>query len=238
MTRRRRGRRPQDARRAWQRREPSRCFVRARSRRVRHAPARRALRCRCILSRRSKKSACSRVRGRVPAWAVYHSSDVPRVTLIDFFTDLSVTRGEFLVHDDGFRRRAFSYPEVAAAARGLAARLYENGIRKGDAVVIWSENRPEWIVAFWACVLGGVVVVPIDYRASPDFLARVARIVRARLVLIGQDVPPLTSSIDAAMWRLQEIDWHDGRPPDVTLTGDDIAEIIFTSGATAEPKGV
>ena len=163
---------------------------------------------------------------------------MPRVTLIDFFEDLSVTRGEFLVHDDGFRSRAYSYQAVAAAARGLSARLHDTGIRKGDAVVIWSENRPEWIVAFWACVLGGVVVVPIDYRASPDFLARVARIVRAKLILIGQDVPPIAASMDTPQWRLNEIDWHDARPPSVPLTSDDVAEIIFTSGATAEPKGV
>src|SRR4051812_41038652 len=109
-----------------------------------------------------------RCRTRVrPAWAVYHSSLVARVTLIDFFRDLSLARGNFLVHDDGFRSRAYTYREVGAAARGLAARLHHAGLRKGDAVVFWSENRPEWIVAFWACVLSGIVVVPIDYRASP-----------------------------------------------------------------------
>ena len=117
----------------------------------------------------------SRTRER-PAWAVYHSSDVPRVTLIDFFDDLSSTRGDFLVYDDGFRSRSYTYQAVAAAARGLSARLADSGIRKGDAVVFWSENRPEWIAAFWGCLLGGVVVVPIDYRASPDFLNLTYRI--------------------------------------------------------------
>ena len=161
-----------------------------------------------------------------------------RVTLVDFFNDLAGARGDFLVHDDGFRSRAYSYQAVGAAARGLAARLDTAGIRKGDAVVFWSENRPEWIVAFWACILIGAVVVPIDYRASPNFLARVARIVRARLVLIGQDVPPISAPLDAPQWHLREIDWHDGAPPAVPVASEDVAEIIFTSGATAEPKGV
>ena len=161
-----------------------------------------------------------------------------RVTLIDFFRDLSLARGDFLVYDDGFRSRAYGYGDVGAAARGLAARLHLAGVRKGDAVVFWSENRPEWIVAFWACVLIGAVVVPIDYRASPDFLARIARIVRAKLVLLGQDVPPLTTAIDAPRWFLHEIAWQDGTVPTVAVTADDVAEIIFTSGATAEPKGV
>jgi len=163
---------------------------------------------------------------------------VARVTLIDFFHDLSSARGAFLVYDDGFRSRAYTYAEVARAARGFAAALHARGLRKGDAVVFWSENRPEWIAAFWGCLLGGIVVVPIDFRSSPDFLARVSRIVRAKLVLVGQDVPPLAQPIDAAVSKLHDFDWRDGDPPAVDIGRDDVAEIIFTSGATAEPKGV
>jgi long-chain acyl-CoA synthetase len=170
---------------------------------------------------------------------------VPRDTLIDFFADLSKARGEFLVYDDGFRSRGHSYGEVANAARALAARLHDLGLRKGDKTVFWSENRPEWIVAFWACLLRGVIVVPIDYRASPDFLARVATIVSARLILIGQDLPPFTPPGGVSVWKLHELDWQQAPAvdqsaslPAVPISRDDIAEIIFTSGATAEPKGV
>jgi long-chain acyl-CoA synthetase len=167
---------------------------------------------------------------------------VPRATLIDFFADLSRARGDFLVFDDGFRSRSHSYGDVGRAARGFAERLEQFGLGKGDAVVFWSENRPEWIVAFWGCLLRGVVVVPVDYRASLDFLSRVTRIVRARLVLVGQDVAPLGGNTgpagDAAVWKLHELDWNDGQPSPVDVTRDDVAEIIFTSGATAEPKGV
>src|SRR4051812_46335132 len=172
--------------------------------------------------------------------AVYHSALVVRDTLIDFFADLSQARGEFLVHDDGLRSRGYSYAEVARAARGFAARLDRLGLRKSDKVVFWSENRPEWIVAFWACLLRGIVVVPIDYRASPDFLARVSRIVGAGLVLVGQDVPPCTMPIGAPVWKLHELEWSAGHEaiPDVAITRDDVVEIIFTSGATADPKGV
>jgi long-chain acyl-CoA synthetase len=163
---------------------------------------------------------------------------VARDTLIDVFQEFAGARGEFLVYDDGFRSRAFSYAEVGRGARGFAARLHDAGLRKGDKVVFFSENRPEWIAAFWGCLLCGVVVVPIDYRASPEFLARVSRIVAAKLVLIGQDVPSLADTAGSPVWLLQEMGWLDGLPPPVSLTRDDIAEIIFTSGATAEPKGV
>jgi long-chain acyl-CoA synthetase len=163
---------------------------------------------------------------------------VRRDTLLDFFDDLSRASGDFIVHDDGFRTRTFSYPEVGRSARGFAARLHAAGIVKGDKVIFFSENRPEWIIAFWGCLLGGVVVVPIDYRSPPDFLWRVARIVAAKAVLIGQDVPPIGSDAGAAVWRLHELEWKDGEPPTVAISRDDVAEIIFTSGATADPKGV
>ena len=165
-----------------------------------------------------------------------------RDTLIDFFRDLARTRGQFLVYDDGFRSRSYSYDQVGRAAAGFAARLHEAGLRKGDKVVFWSENRPEWIVAFWGCLLGGIVVVPIDYRASPDFLARVSRIVAAKLVLIGPDVPRMAAGVSTPVWPIDQLDWQlDGRgatPPQIAIGRDDLAEIIFTSGATAEPKGV
>jgi long-chain acyl-CoA synthetase len=163
---------------------------------------------------------------------------VTRDTLIDFYRDLARARGEFLVYDDGFRSRSYSYAQVGRAAAGFAARLHEAGLRKGDKVIFWSENRPEWIVAFWGCLLNGVVVVPIDFRASPDFLARVARIVAAKLLLTGQDVPPLHAGVDVPVWPLDRLDWSTAVPPDVAISRDDVAEIIFTSGATAEPKGV
>ncbi|MGE3178882.1 MAG: AMP-binding protein, partial [Vicinamibacterales bacterium] len=161
-----------------------------------------------------------------------------RDTLLDFFHDLARARGPFLVHDDGFRERRFSYEDVGRAARGFAARLDEAGVRKGDAVVFFSENRPEWIVAFWGCLLAGVVVVPIDYRSPPDFLHRVARIVKARVILLGQDVPPIGDAGGIPSWPLHDLEWRDGPVPATAITRDDVAEIIFTSGATAEPKGV
>ncbi|MFI5179063.1 MAG: class I adenylate-forming enzyme family protein, partial [Vicinamibacterales bacterium] len=163
---------------------------------------------------------------------------MPRDTLIDFFRDLAAARGAFLVYDDGFRSRSHTYDEVGRAAHGFAARLHALGLRKGDKVVVWCENRPEWIVAFWGCLLCGVIVVPIDYRASADFLARVAGIVAAKLVLIGQDVPAPPALAGAPIWTLHDMEWADGVAPDVPITRDDVAEIIFTSGATAEPKGV
>ena len=76
-----------------------------------------------------------------------------RDTLIDFFEDLERASGQFVVYDDGFRTRRYTYGEVARAARAFARRLAQHGVRHGDKVVFWSENRPEWIVALWGCLL-------------------------------------------------------------------------------------
>ena len=161
-----------------------------------------------------------------------------RDTLLDFFDDLAALRGTFLAYDNGFRRWSFSYAEVSRAALAFGARLAQAGLTKGDAVIFWSENRPEWIAALWGCWLQGVVAVPIDYRASPDFLRRVAGIVNARLVLAGDEVDHGQAG-PASVWPLSEFDWHaTGQAPRAAVTRDDTAEIIFTSGATAEPKGV
>jgi len=167
---------------------------------------------------------------------------VQRETLIDFFRDVAEIRGEFLVYDDGYRRQGHTYEAVGRAARGFAARLRAIGLHKGDKVVFWGENRPEWVACYWGCLLGGIIVVPIDYRSSPDFVVKVRALVDAGVVLVGDDVRGLDPKADlggAFVWPLAELDWRaDGPMPDVSISRDDIIQIIFTSGATAEPKGV
>jgi long-chain acyl-CoA synthetase len=164
---------------------------------------------------------------------------MPRETLLDFFADLGAARGDFLVYDDGYRARSHSYADVVAAARAFAARLQQAGIVKGDHVVFWSENRPEWIVAFWGTILAGAIAVPVDYRASAAFLTRVRERIGARLLLVGAEVEEPATPEGVAVWPLSQLDWSStAQPQPIAVTKDDVAEVIFTSGATAEPKGV
>jgi long-chain acyl-CoA synthetase len=166
-----------------------------------------------------------------------------RRTLIDFFADAtsgSTADRDFLVYDDGYRTWTWTYAELAAAAQGFAMRLHEAGIASGQAVALWSENRPEWIAALWGALLEGVVLVPIDYRASAEFLSKVAGIVDAKAILVGETVDPSPLQ-DRPLWHLRDVfrtTNHGSRPTDHAPRPTDTAEIIFTSGATAEPKGV
>ena len=172
----------------------------------------------------------------------HHNAFMMRETLLDFFDERLRSDAEFFVHDNGYRIRHYSYAAVRRAACDFAARLAAEGIGNGDNVLFWGENRPEWVMAFWGCLLRGVVVVPIDYRASAGFLHKVGRLVEARVVLVGDEVEPAANS-GLDVWRLAEVgEAADADAPPVptghTPGRDDIAEIIFTSGATAEPKGV
>ena len=161
-----------------------------------------------------------------------------RETLLDFFDDLAAQDEEFIVHDDGFRVRRFSYADIARASRAFAARLQRSGIGVGDKVILWSENRPEWIAALWGCLLNGTVAVPIDYRTSFEFIRRVHEQVQARLIVVGNDVQPEPLA-GAETLRMSDWDWADAAVPSaVAISRDTLAEIIFTSGATADPKGV
>ncbi len=165
-----------------------------------------------------------------------------RETLLDFFEDFATSDDTFLVHDDGYRTRRLTYRQVAAGARRFAARLERQGVRPDEKVVIWSENRAEWVVALWGCLLADAVVVPVDYRASGDLLGRIAGIVKAALILVGDEVDAAAADGLAPMWRLSALETEaegQAAPARVSAaTGTTLAEIIFTSGATADPKGV
>jgi long-chain acyl-CoA synthetase len=166
-----------------------------------------------------------------------------RQTLLDFFDDFASSDAELVVDDDGRRVRRFTARAIALSARAFAARLRREGVARREAAIVWSENRAEWLVALWGCLLEGVVVVPIDPSASIGFVERVAEKVGARLLLLGDQprIPegwhapvarrwPIAALLDAGA-SLAAVD----RP---AIARDDVAEIIFTSGATGDPRGV
>ena len=126
--------------------------------------------------------------------------------LPQFFGRIAQYRDEFIIHDDGFRGFTFGYQDVASLARSFVARLRANGIKKGDAVMIWSESRPGWIAALWGCLLEGVIVVPVEPQSSLELFRKLEQKVRPRLVLLGDRVPNVPSTSELPVWRLSEIE--------------------------------
>ncbi len=139
----------------------------------------------------------------------------------------------------GYRTQRWTYVDVLANIYRFARDLESRGIGKGDKVLIWGENRAEWIAAFFGCLLRGAIVVPIDKIATPDFAQRVAQQVDAKLCVCS--APNQITGIPSLHLEClrDEVAMHSDAPlTPPPLTRDDIVEIVFTSGTTAEPRGV
>ncbi len=57
----------------------------------------------------------------------------------------------------------------------LIAQMYHMDGNPPDAVLLWAPNCAEWVATFFGCALSGVIAVPVDDGASPDFARRIER---------------------------------------------------------------
>lgn len=165
---------------------------------------------------------------------------VDRRSLLDYF-DTFVQRGTECAYVErrGYRLSRWRYRDVAEAAFRFARELETRGIAKGDRVLIWGPNSAEWVSVFFGCALRGVVVIPMDDAASADFGLRVHQQVGARLLVCSRaHLHPSVASL--VLEDLEELlaCHSSARYPAAAIGRDDTLEIVFTSGTTADPKGV
>ncbi len=145
------------------------------------------------------------------------------------------------VQHRGYRTERWSYRQVAEVAFQFACELEARGILKGDRVLLWGENSAEWVAAFFACALRGAIAVPMDDAASVDFAGRVRAEVDARLVVCSRArAQAMPGTVDIILEDLRDSIRHHSveRYEPVAIDRADPLEIIFTSGTTADPKGV
>jgi long-chain acyl-CoA synthetase len=166
-----------------------------------------------------------------------------RTNLASYLDDFLLRRDEIAFsHRDGLRVKAWSYCEIARTAAQFASELETRQVAQGDRVLFWARNSPQWVAAFFGCLLRGAIAVPIDLHSEPDFVRRVQDQVKAKLVLTDAATLDFTGQVIPAISLDQLTDLTAHHPttsyPITGINPDDIVEIVFTSGTTAEPKGV
>ena len=143
----------------------------------------------------------------------------------------------------GYRTEWWSYEKVLETGLRFAHDLETRGIGKGDCIMLWGENCAEWVAAFLGCALCGVIVVPIDNGSAADFQNTVSRQVKAKLLLCSRRHKDSVEISPAATLILEDLSQtlatHPATPPaKVPSCRDDILEIVFSSGTTADPRGI
>src|ERR1700691_1027246 len=168
-----------------------------------------------------------------------------RASLLDTLDDFERWGDDHAyVFPRGYRRERWSYRRVAAVAYQFARELEARNIGRGDAVLLWSPSCAEWVAAFLGCALCGVIAVPVDDAASADFAQRISAQVRTKLVLCPRERTPLfengegIATIDPTDFAGVIARHSSERFRPATIQPSDTLEIVFTSGTTAEPKGV
>ncbi len=144
-----------------------------------------------------------------------------------------------------------SYKELGIQIDLLAAKLFSYGLKKGDKVALFSQNMPNWVVAYFAVVSKGLVIVPVLPDFSRDELENVMTHSEAKVLLSSNKLIPKSEGlvlpdllVKISLESLQPVGTepiNTFEVPDfktIKVNEDDIAAIIYTSGTTGRSKGV
>lgn len=132
--------------------------------------------------------------------------------------------------------RSLSYDELGRAVADRAAFLSgECGLARGERVVLLAESDHEFIATYLAVHSLGAVCAPLDPRTAADRLAKTVQRLSPRIVISREPLP------QASQRQLRFSELAAGAassPPAVDVPMDQAADILFTTGTTADSKGV
>ncbi len=151
------------------------------------------------------------------------------------------------------------YQQVVATAR----QLQEWGVGKGDRVALLSENRPEWAIADFACLMLGAVDVPVyatltaeqslflfqhsearivfvSTRQQYDKIVAIRSETKIERIVVMDDVPDVPDAVLMSSFMRNPVEQPDYQIEEIakSIEPDDLATLIYTSGTTGTPKGV
>lgn len=153
--------------------------------------------------------------------------------LINFYREREV-----IIYKKKYHTERWSYLDLYNFTHKVAAFFTVKGISKGDKILIYAPNRPEWDGIFLGCALSGVIAVPIDFNSRPQFASNIYKEVEAKLIFVSiykQVEGTNQVYIEDLRYILESIDQKE---INVHIDENTILEIVYTSGTTSDPKGV
>ncbi len=150
----------------------------------------------------------------------------------------------FIPKDAQAEPLSYTYVQLHQLAWRGAGWLKQGGVAAGDRVLLMGENSPDWCIAYFAIILAGGIVVPLDKELTTAEVVNLAKVSGAKLALFSPKVAArIAADGGLATPSLELYDLH--AEPDVAVAevrpetkGDVIASLLFTSGTTGTPKGV
>ena len=147
---------------------------------------------------------------------------------------------------------AIPYKKLREDIDALGAYLYSEGISNGKKIALVGENSYEWIITYFAAVMGANIIVPLDKELSPSELSTLIKSGECDMLIYSKTKSALLPLIEDMGIKSVCIDEFEsilslGREiiasgdkafADIPMKIDDTCAIIFTSGTTGVPKGV
>ena len=141
-----------------------------------------------------------------------------------------------------FGERDWSFAALDQAADRVAGYFVGLGLHPGDRIAAYGRNSDAYFIAFLACLRGGFVHVPVNYALTGEELSYIVNQSGSRLILVGSGLEANLNGIDVpsrAIMDLIAVALDPAAPPapEPDLGDDSLAQIVYTSGTTAAPKG-